>query len=70
MHLQTACMVGPCCCRLQPNEPCSLAKLRELGVLSWRLDADNYEHDPKLEAIKKVRNYSYTVSVHWTAAIC
>eukprot|EP00878_Enallax_costatus_P002542 GHUV01002724.1.p1 GENE.GHUV01002724.1~~GHUV01002724.1.p1 ORF type:complete len:203 (+),score=49.96 GHUV01002724.1:194-802(+) len=44
----------------EPNEPCSLAKLRELGVLSWKLDADNCENDPKLEAIKKVRSYSYT----------
>lgn len=46
--------------KLEPNEPCSLETLRSLGVLSWKLDADNYENDPKLEAIRKVRNYSYT----------
>eukprot|EP00882_Tetradesmus_deserticola_P003060 GHRQ01003249.1.p1 GENE.GHRQ01003249.1~~GHRQ01003249.1.p1 ORF type:complete len:204 (+),score=81.74 GHRQ01003249.1:111-722(+) len=46
--------------RLEPNQPCSLQALRALGVLSWKLDADKYENDPKLEAIRKVRGYSYT----------
>ncbi|KAF8067404.1 ADI1 [Scenedesmus sp. PABB004] len=45
--------------RQEPNQPCSLAALRELGVLSWKLDADNYDSDPKLDAICKVRGYSY-----------
>ncbi len=36
--------------------------LRELGVLYWSLDADKYENDPRLDAIRKVHNYSYTVS--------
>ncbi|KAG6432285.1 hypothetical protein SASPL_103860 [Salvia splendens] len=31
----------------------------ELGVLSWRLDADNYETDPKLKKIREDRGYSY-----------
>jgi hypothetical protein len=48
--------------RLEPNEPCSLQTLRALGVLSWKLDADKWENDPQLEAIRKVRGYSYTVS--------
>lgn len=53
---------GAICKRRQtPNKPCSLAKLRELGVLYWKLDADNHETDPRLAAIRKVRNYSYTV---------
>lgn len=39
----------------------SLAKLRQLGVISWRLDADNYKTDPKLAAIRKVRGYTYEV---------
>jgi 1,2-dihydroxy-3-keto-5-methylthiopentene dioxygenase len=47
--------------RREPNEPCSLSALRELGVLAWRLDADNHETDPRLAAIRKVRGYSYTV---------
>lgn len=45
--------------RREPNEPCSLGVLRELGVLSWKLDADTWEADPKLDAIRKVRGYSY-----------
>lgn len=48
-------------CRCEPNEPCSLSALRELGVLAWKLDADNHETDPRLAAIRKVRGYSYTV---------
>eukprot|EP00891_Asterochloris_glomerata_P000492 jgi/Astpho2/492/fgenesh1_pm.00011_%23_32_t len=45
--------------RQQPNKPASVDKLRELGVLSWSLDADSFESDPKLQAIRKARNYSY-----------
>lgn len=44
-----------------------MAKLRELGVLSWKLDADKYENDPKLEAIRKARGYSYQVKFGETA---
>ncbi|WP_411024304.1 hypothetical protein, partial [Salmonella sp. s58953] len=33
--------------------------LSELGVLSWRLDADNYETDEKLKQIREERGYSY-----------
>lgn len=57
----TLCVVCWCCCRCEPNEPCSLSALRKLGVLSWKLDADNHEADPRLAAIRKVRGYSYTV---------
>lgn len=49
------------CCRQTPNKPCPLEKLKELGVLYWKLDADNWENDPRLAAIRKVRNYSYMV---------
>ena len=45
--------------RLTPNEPCSVDSLRKLGVVSWKLDADKFEADEKLEAIRKVRGYSY-----------
>ncbi|XP_024005667.1 1,2-dihydroxy-3-keto-5-methylthiopentene dioxygenase 2 isoform X1 [Eutrema salsugineum] len=31
----------------------------ELGVLSWRLDADNYETDEELKKIRESRGYSY-----------
>lgn len=46
--------------RLVPNEPCSAEKLARLGVLYWRLDQSKYEDDPRLEAIKKCRGYSYS----------
>ncbi len=52
---------SPRACRQQPNKPASVDKLRELGVLSWSLDADSFESDPKLQAIRKARNYSYQV---------
>jgi 1,2-dihydroxy-3-keto-5-methylthiopentene dioxygenase len=42
-----------------PPEYVSLQKLEELGVLSWRLDADKYESDEDLEKIRKDRGYSY-----------
>ncbi|XP_042036917.1 1,2-dihydroxy-3-keto-5-methylthiopentene dioxygenase 2-like [Salvia splendens] len=42
-----------------PQEFVSFEKLDELGVLSWRLDADNYETDPKLKKIREDRGYSY-----------
>lgn len=50
-------------CRLVPNEPCPLEKLAELGVLAYKLDADKHETDPRLAAIRKVRGYTYGVSV-------
>ena len=34
----------------------------ELGVLCWKVDADNYESDPVLEAVKNERNYTSWVS--------
>ncbi|XP_042048077.1 1,2-dihydroxy-3-keto-5-methylthiopentene dioxygenase 2-like [Salvia splendens] len=42
-----------------PQEFVSFEKLDELGVLSWRLDADNYETDPELKKIREDRGYSY-----------
>lgn len=43
-----------------PNKPATLAALHQLGVKTWKLDADAWETDPKLAAVRKVRNYSYT----------
>ncbi|KAJ9512572.1 hypothetical protein QJQ45_018929 [Haematococcus lacustris] len=45
--------------KLDPNQPVSLSQLAQLGVLYWKLDADQHETDPKLAAIRKVRGYSY-----------
>ncbi|EXC16741.1 1,2-dihydroxy-3-keto-5-methylthiopentene dioxygenase 2 [Morus notabilis] len=42
-----------------PKEYVSLEQLDELGVLSWRLDADNYETDAELKKIREERGYSY-----------
>lgn len=33
----------------------------ELGVLSWRLDADKYENDEELNKIRESRSYLYMV---------
>ncbi|KAH0994063.1 hypothetical protein GBA52_005546 [Prunus armeniaca] len=43
----------------EPKEFVSLDQLTELGVLSWRLDADNYETDEELKKIREERGYSY-----------
>ncbi|KAA8548685.1 hypothetical protein F0562_000369 [Nyssa sinensis] len=43
----------------EPKEFVSLDQLTELGVLSWRLDADNYETDEELKKIREGRGYSY-----------
>ncbi|KAI5347799.1 hypothetical protein L3X38_000686 [Prunus dulcis] len=43
----------------EPKEFVSLDQLTELGVLSWRLDADNYETDEELKKIREDRGYSY-----------
>ncbi|KAL1803970.1 hypothetical protein ACET3Z_032617 [Daucus carota] len=43
-----------------PKEFVSLEKLAGLGVLSWRLNADNYETDDELKKIRETRGYSYT----------
>ena len=48
-------------CRCEPNKPATTEQLRKLGVLQWQLNADNHENDPKLKAIRAVRNYSYQV---------
>lgn len=39
----------------------SFVNFTELGVLSWRLDADNYENDEELKKIREERGYSYMV---------
>ena len=50
-----------CLLRLEPNQAVGLDKLSELGVLYYKLDADSHETDARLAAIRKVRNYSFTV---------
>ncbi|MCH97489.1 12-dihydroxy-3-keto-5-methylthiopentene dioxygenase, partial [Trifolium medium] len=43
----------------EPKEFVSLDQLAELGVLSWKLDADNPDTDPELKKIREERGYSY-----------
>uniref|UniRef100_A0A7R9VYE4 Acireductone dioxygenase n=1 Tax=Chlamydomonas euryale TaxID=1486919 RepID=A0A7R9VYE4_9CHLO len=45
--------------KLEPNQPVSPSALRKLGVLYWKMDADAYETDERLAAIRKLRNYSW-----------
>jgi len=45
--------------RRDPNEVVSPAHLRELGVLSWKLNPAAELEDPQLQAIREVRGYSY-----------
>lgn len=45
--------------RRTPNEPVSVEELRQLGVLSWHFDSDDFQNDPKLAAIRAARGYSY-----------
>ncbi len=42
--------------RITPNNPASESDLREVGVLSWSLDADKYKDDL---ALNKVRTLSW-----------
>ncbi|XP_043692158.1 1,2-dihydroxy-3-keto-5-methylthiopentene dioxygenase 1-like [Telopea speciosissima] len=37
----------------------SLSKLKELGVLYWRLNPKNYENDEELRNIRESRGYNY-----------
>lgn len=48
-------------CRQIPNKPATAEGLSKLGILAWKLDPTDWESDPKLAAIRKVRSYSYHV---------
>ncbi|CAN6307923.1 unnamed protein product [Urochloa humidicola] len=43
----------------EPKEFIPLDKLSELGILSWRLNADDWEKDENLKKIREARGYSY-----------
>ncbi|KAH8500299.1 hypothetical protein H0E87_015523 [Populus deltoides] len=49
----------------EPKEFVSLDQLAELGVLSWKLDADNHETDAELKKIREERGYSYVFINHF-----
>ncbi|XP_053565701.1 acireductone dioxygenase [Bombina bombina] len=52
--------------QLQPQQPVSVQQLDELGVSSFKLDADNYETDPELAKIRKEKNYNWMdiITIH------
>ncbi len=41
------------------NQEVQQQELDRLGVLHWRLDADNYENDEDLKRICQERGYTY-----------
>jgi len=43
----------------EPKEFIPLEKLSELGIVSWRLNPDNWENDENLKKIREARGYSY-----------
>uniref|UniRef100_J3N2Q4 Acireductone dioxygenase n=1 Tax=Oryza brachyantha TaxID=4533 RepID=J3N2Q4_ORYBR len=43
----------------EPKEFIPIEKLTELGVISWRLNPDNWENDENLRRIREARGYSY-----------
>jgi len=45
--------------KLEPNVEVSLEELEAIGVKYWSMNADIYEDDPKLQAIRDERGYTY-----------
>ncbi|KAK8962324.1 1,2-dihydroxy-3-keto-5-methylthiopentene dioxygenase 2 [Platanthera guangdongensis] len=43
----------------EPKQFVSIDRLAELGVISWRLNADDYENDDALKKIREARDYTY-----------
>ncbi|XP_034015664.1 1,2-dihydroxy-3-keto-5-methylthiopentene dioxygenase [Thalassophryne amazonica] len=52
--------------RLKPNQSVSLQELQKLGVFYWKLNANLYETDPKLQQIRNNHGYSYMdiITIH------
>ncbi|KAK3743343.1 hypothetical protein QZH41_013915 [Actinostola sp. cb2023] len=55
-----------CLHKLIPNQEVSLDILAKLGVLYYKLDADNVEKEGLLDKIKKERGYSYEDNITCT----
>jgi len=54
--------------RCSPNVPVSALQLAQLGVLSWRLPPGTAESQARLDAIKKIRGYSFEDTVSLSRA--
>lgn len=59
-HNSLKLMCCPVSCRMTPNEAVSLDYLKKLGVIYWKVKG---EEDPKLQAIREARGYSYKVDI-------
>jgi 1,2-dihydroxy-3-keto-5-methylthiopentene dioxygenase len=42
-----------------PSHDVTLDDLKKIGVLYWKLDADDHENDPQLKQIRLERGYTY-----------
>ncbi|KAJ7556420.1 hypothetical protein O6H91_05G082400 [Diphasiastrum complanatum] len=47
--------------KFSPNRPVPQEHIHELGVLTWKLDVDEWEKNTLLETIKMDRGYKYSV---------
>ncbi|XP_002738968.1 acireductone dioxygenase-like [Saccoglossus kowalevskii] len=50
----------------EPPQMVDLDYLKELGILYYKLDADNWKEEGKLDEIRKERNYNYEDEVEAT----
>lgn len=48
-----------------PEKVVSVEELNKIGVLTWKLDSDNYEQEGKLDQICNERGYNYRDFVSW-----
>ncbi|KAG2468630.1 1,2-dihydroxy-3-keto-5-methylthiopentene dioxygenase [Polypterus senegalus] len=46
--------------QLEPNQTVTLERLKKLGVLYWKLNADIYETDPELAKLREEKGYSFS----------
>ena len=42
-----------------PSQTVPIEELKEIGVLHWKLDADDYEQDKELAKLCDERGYNY-----------
>ncbi|CAI5983360.1 unnamed protein product, partial [Closterium sp. NIES-64] len=56
--------------RLDPNQPCSLETLSELGILYWKLDADIWKSDPPLPRLSLFSHPSPVSRLSHVSRVC
>ncbi|XP_024537584.1 uncharacterized protein LOC9655878 isoform X3 [Selaginella moellendorffii] len=50
--------------KYHPNRAIPLSHVHGLGILTWKLDVDNWESDTELKNIRSDRGYKYSVRSH------